>query len=64
MKRRDNANMNDLSTISTADLQAELSRREGVKTYVFGPDNNVVLAYEDGVVLDDYGPVTVTINVD
>lgn len=29
--------MIDLSTVSTAALQAELSRREGVKTYAFGP---------------------------
>ncbi|WP_179087381.1 hypothetical protein [Paenibacillus odorifer] len=56
--------MNDLSTVSTADLQAELSRREGVKTYVFGPEDNVVLADGDGVILDDCGPITVTINVD
>ncbi|OMD27488.1 hypothetical protein [Paenibacillus odorifer] len=63
-KTEGDASMFDLSTVSTADLQAELSRREGVTTYIFGPENNVVLASGDGVILDDYGPVTITVNVD
>ncbi|WP_449600309.1 hypothetical protein [Paenibacillus sp. Marseille-Q9583] len=54
----------DLSTVSTADLQAELSRREGVRTHAFGPEDNVFLADSDGVILNDCGPVTITINID
>lgn len=54
----------DLSAVSTADLQAELSRREGVTSHVFGPEDNVLIACSDGVILDDSGPVTVIINVD
>lgn len=54
----------DLSNVSTAELQAELSRRTGVKSYVLGPEDNVLIADGLGVLLDDYGPMVVTINVD
>lgn len=54
----------DLSNVSTAELQAELSRRTGVKSYVFGPEDNVLIADSNGVLLDDNGPMIVTINVD
>lgn len=54
----------DLSGVSTAELQAELSRRAGVKSYVFGPEDNVLIASNDGIILDDYGPMTLSINVD
>jgi len=50
--------MADLSRVSTAELHAELARREGVKEYVFGPEDNVILAG------DEYGPLRVLVNVD
>lgn len=54
----------DLSRVSTAELHAELARRTGVRELVFGPDENVIIAGDDGYILDDYGPVRVLINVD
>ena len=54
----------DLSSVSTAELHAELVRRTGVRELVFGPEDNVLIAGNDGVILDDYGPVRVLINVD
>jgi hypothetical protein len=54
----------DLSHVSTAELQAELSRREGVRTYVFGPEDYVYVADRDGNDVGHIGPAIVTINVD
>lgn len=57
----------DLSTVSTADLQTELSRREGVSTFVLVPDDNIEIAIKRpgaNIYADIDGPVTITINVD
>jgi|GEM_PF-6717085 len=54
----------NLSRVSTAELHAELARREGVKEYVFGPEDNAILAGDDGYILDEYGPLRVLVNVD
>lgn len=54
----------DLSAVSTHDLHAELARRGGVREIVYGPEDNVYIAGNDGVIIDDYGPVRVLINVD
>lgn len=54
----------DLSRVSTAELHAELARRTGVRELVFGPEDGVLIAGNDGVIIDDYGPVRVLINVD
>jgi hypothetical protein len=48
----------DLSRVSTAELQAELSRREGVRTLV------VYVTDIDGNDVGHSGPAIVTINVD
>ena len=56
--------MIDLSTVSTADLHTELARREGVREIVYGPEDNVLIANSNGVVLDDYGPVRLLVNID
>lgn len=63
--------MSDLSTVSTADLQAELSRREGVKTYVLDlGDNGSIRVDSEGNVfttstrVDFTGPALITVNVD
>jgi hypothetical protein len=54
----------DLTTVSTKELSAELSRREGVRTIVYGPEDSVYICGNDGVIINDNGPVTVIINVD
>jgi hypothetical protein len=54
----------DLPNVSTAELQAELSRRKGVRTIVYGPNDNVWIADGSGMILDVNGPIIVTINVD
>lgn len=54
----------DLSGVSTAELQAELSRRVGVRTYVYGPEDYVYVADKDGNDVGHSGPAIVTINID
>lgn len=56
--------MADLSRVSTAELHAELARRKGVKEYVFGPEDNVIIAGDGGYILDEYGPLRVLVNID
>lgn len=59
--------MADLSTVSTAELQAELARREGVVTYALSPEDTADIAIKrpgTNVYVDIDGPVTITINVD
>lgn len=58
----------DLSTVSTADLQAELSRREGVVTFVLDDeDSDFFYEYHDGGRVTEgavTGPVTITFRRD
>lgn len=54
----------DLSRVSTADLQAELSRREGVREYVIGPEDGAFIANTDGCLLNESGPFRILVNID
>ncbi|MGF7045700.1 non-homologous end joining protein Ku [Paenibacillus sp. DS2015] len=54
----------NLTQVSTHELSAELSRREGVKYYVYGPEDYVFIANSDGEDVGHYGPATVLINID
>jgi len=54
----------DLSAVSTRELHEELAQREGVKEYVFGPENEIELFGDDGVIIRDNGPVRVLVNRD
>lgn len=54
----------DLSQVSTADLHRELARRTGVREIVYGPEDNVYICGNDGVIIDDYGPIRVLVNAD
>lgn len=58
----------DLSTVSTTDLQAELSRREGVVTIVLDDeDSDFFYEYQDGGrALEGAvtGPITITFSRD
>jgi hypothetical protein len=58
----------DLATVSTADLQAELSRREGVVTFVLDDeDSDFFYEYHDGGRVVEgavTGPVTMTFKRD
>lgn len=64
--------MTDLSTVSTRDLQAELSRREGVVSYEIDYESAADISfqygpltcgvYETGVRVT--GPAIITVNID
>lgn len=63
--------MIDLSTVSTRDLQAELSRREGVTSYVMGPEDTAdinVKCKGNGLATNTNvsftGPAIITVNID
>lgn len=56
--------MVDLSAVSTRDLHAELALRTGVREIVYGPEDNLLIADNNGAVLDDYGPFRVLVNID
>lgn len=56
--------MIDLSTVSTKDLHEEIALRTGVREIVYGPEDNLLIADNNGVVLDDYGPFRVLVNID
>lgn len=66
--------MIDLSTVSTRDLQAELSRREGVDTITVAPYERVGITGYVGSSFEMYrdnpnevtltGPAIITVNID
>lgn len=58
--------MTDLSTVSTRDLQAELSRREGVESLYLGPyDRAEVTGYfGSSTEITIVGPAIITVNID
>jgi len=64
--------MTDLSTVSTRDLQEELSRREGVVSYVIDHDSTADISFKHGPLTCGVfetgvrvtGPATITVNID
>jgi hypothetical protein len=67
MYGRENVNMIDLSTVSTAELHRELLRREGVTFYGIGPEGIAEIKTRSGGrvnFVEVSGPATIIINVD
>ncbi|AWB45287.1 BC1881 family protein [Paenibacillus sp. CAA11] len=63
--------MIDLSTVSTADLQAEISRREGVKSYALSTEDSAEInvkcnggGLRTNTFVNFSGPAVITINID
>lgn len=53
-----------LENMPTADIQSEISKREGVVTYIVPPHKEASIVTPDGTKIAARGPCTVTVNND